>query len=498
METEPDYEIKAEDKAGIGRAGKVGLGLVLAAVIGFIGYPIIAPQLSSVLETSESQEFQDEQDGSRIGRVEPGEATDTQQPAFDIGPLTDQLDQQRAALEGRNAELAGQVAALQAQLRGIADEAAAESNSMAQQLADALQRAQAQNAEAVEQLESSFQNKLAQSEADAAKQRANQKTLLEELQKQNADLAALVAAGASNAQDAELERLRLQVEADRQRREDEAAAAIAAEEQRTANQREQERLSELRAAREAQRALMEARVKSASVVFDEGSSSEAGGQPTAAGSPDAGPQSPDQRNREFVSNGGVAAPVTQAELIANPANTVLQGTMIQATLENAVDSSLPGAVTAMVSYPVYSFDGTRELIPPGSLLIGQYSSDVSLGQARILVGWTRIVTPDGQSVQISAFGGDDQGRSGITGRVNTRFGQRFGGAALISLIGAAPGIAASSSSNEVSSETAENVADNFTSATANIVNEYASLPPIIAVEQGAQITVMVDRDLEFF
>ena len=226
METEPDYEIKAEDKAGIGRAGKVGLGLILAAVIGFIGYPIIAPQLSSVLETSESQEFQDEQDGSRIGRVEPGEATDTQQPAFDIGPLTDQLDQQRAALEGRNAELAGQVAALQAQLRGIADEAAAESNSMAQQLADALQRAQAQNAEAVEQLESSFQNKLAQSEADAAKQRANQTTLLEELQKQNADLAALVAAGASNAQDAELERLRLQVEADRQRREDEAAAEI--------------------------------------------------------------------------------------------------------------------------------------------------------------------------------------------------------------------------------------------------------------------------------
>ena len=36
METEPDYEIKAEDKAGIGRAGKVGLGLILAAVIGFI------------------------------------------------------------------------------------------------------------------------------------------------------------------------------------------------------------------------------------------------------------------------------------------------------------------------------------------------------------------------------------------------------------------------------------------------------------------------------
>ena len=142
-------------------------------------------------------------------------------------------------------------------------------------------------------------------------------------------------------------------------------------------------MAELRAARDAQNALMEARVNSPSVVFDEGASSGAEGQANAAGVES--PQSADQRNRDFIANGGTAAAVTQAEVITNPSNTVLQGTMIQATLENAVDSSLPGAVTAMVSFPVYSFDGTRELIPPGSLLIGQYSSDISLGQARILV-----------------------------------------------------------------------------------------------------------------
>lgn len=383
MASDPEYEVKPVEKAGIGRVGKVGLTVVLLAVIGFIGYPIVAPQLPSLLETSESQEFQDEQDGSRFGRVEPGESPADQQPSFDIGPLTDQLDQQRTELEGRNAALADQVAALQAQLSGIADEAAAESNSMAQQLADALQRAQAQNAEAVEQLETSFQYRLAQAEADALERQASQTAVLEELQKQNADLAALLAAGPSEAQDAELERLRLQVEADRQRREDDAAAAMATEELRNANQREQNRLAELRAARDAQNALMEARVNSPSVVFDEGASSGAEGQANAAGVES--PQSADQRNRDFIANGGTAAAVTQAEVITNPSNTVLQGTMIQATLENAVDSSLPGAVTAMVSFPVYSFDGTRELIPPGSLLIGQYSSDISLGQARILV-----------------------------------------------------------------------------------------------------------------
>lgn len=94
------------------------------------------------------------------------------------------------------------------------------------------------------------------------------------------------------------------------------------------------------------------------------------------------------------------------------------------------------------------------------------------------------MTPDGQSVQIAAFGGDDQGRSGITGRVDTRFTQRFGGVALISLIGAAPAIAAQSSSSEIGAETAERVAENFTTATGTIIGEYAGLPPIIAIAQG--------------
>jgi type IV secretion system protein VirB10 len=65
------------------------------------------------------------------------------------------------------------------------------------------------------------------------------------------------------------------------------------------------------------------------------------------------------------------------------------------------------------------------------------------------------------------------------------------------LIGAAPSIAAESSSSEIGAETAERVAENFITATGTIIGEYAGLPPIIAVEQAARVTIMVDRDLEF-
>ncbi len=172
--------------------------------------------------------------------------------------------------------------------------------------------------------------------------------------------------------------------------------------------------------------------------------------------------------------------------------------MIEATLENAVDSSLPGQITAIVTRPVWSFDQAQILVPAGSRLFGEYSSEVAIGQGRILVAWTRLVTPDGQSVQMEAFGGDAQGRSGITGKVNSRFGTRFGSAALISLLGAAPAVAAAKYTTEISSDTAENIGQDLSSAMGSAVEAYTSLPPIITVAPGAAITVMVDRDLEFW
>ena len=90
------------------------------------------------------------------------------------------------------------------------------------------------------------------------------------------------------------------------------------------------------------------------------------------------------------------------------------------------------------------------------------------------------------------------GRSGITGKVNSRFGQRFGSAALISLLGAAPAVAAAKYTTEISSDTVENIGQDLSSAMSSAVEAYTSLPPIITVAPGAAITVMVDRDLEIW
>jgi type IV secretion system protein VirB10 len=264
----------------------------------------------------------------------------------------------------------------------------------------------------------------------------------------------------------------------------------------TAGAAEAQQEAELAAKRAEREAQLAARVASPSVVFDDGQRGGAGDAGMGMSEPPT--EGRDAAGRDFVQSGGEATATEVSKVIANPSNTVLQGTMIEATLENAVDSSLPGQITAIVTRPVWSFDQAQILIPAGSRLFGDYSSDVAIGQGRILVAWTRLVTPDGQSVQMEAFGGDAQGRSGITGNVNTRFGQRFGSALLVSLLAAAPTVVASNRSDDVSSDTAETLTSDLSDSLSPVFDTYLNLPPIITASPGAAITVMVDRDLEIW
>lgn len=201
---------------------------------------------------------------------------------------------------------------------------------------------------------------------------------------------------------------------------------------------------------------------------------------------------------DFVLNGALPTSVTQAEVIANPSNTIIQGTMIQAVMETALDSSLPGQTRAVVSEDVFSFDGSRLLIPRGARLIGRYRSGIDIAQQRVTIAWDRIILPDNQTIQISSFGGDALGRSGVTGFVDTRFDERFGSAALISLISAAPSAVAASVQDETTAGVLEDVGDNLADATDSVIGDYLSIGPVIYVDQGARVTVMVDRDLEIF
>ncbi|SDF63059.1 type IV secretion system protein VirB10 [Salipiger thiooxidans] len=459
--------------------GKLVFGIIAGCLLVVLAYAmVVGEEETSHVETSNVTEFQDGATGSGFGAIAPAATPEPEDDGVDFSSIQDQLDTQRSALEERNASLQEQVQQLQNSLADLSGRAGSENSVIVADLSRALQEAQEQNAQMAQQMREEFTNQLKSLQAANEERMTQQEETLETLRRENLALQTEITTAsndaAQEAQDAEAER-----------------------------RRQAEREAELAERRRQQQEELQARVESEAVIYDSGANSDgaepaSGGPAGTLGQLNPRGQSRDSALRAFVTGGGGATPTEQATEIANPAYTVLQGTMIQASLENAVDSSLPGTVSAVVNYPVWSFDQSQVLIPSGSRLFGSYSSDIDIGQGRILIGWTRLVTPDGQSVQLSAFGGDQMGRSGISGRVDTRFGTRIGNAALISLVGAGPSIAAAQIDDDTTSDIARDVTEDLGDATSSAAAKYATLPPIITVEPGSAITVMVDRDLEFF
>ncbi|MGN7963913.1 TrbI/VirB10 family protein [Brucella sp. 22210] len=215
------------------------------------------------------------------------------------------------------------------------------------------------------------------------------------------------------------------------------------------------------------------------------------------------------QNELFARASAKRSAVEQAKIVANPSNTVMQGTVVQASLETAINTDMPGAIRAIVTEDVHSVDGQRVLIPRGSKVLGRYSDNIKLGQKRVMVIWDRLILPDYQTVTINSYGADAIGQAGVSGKVDSHFLERFGSASLISVIGIAPAVATASLTNRNSNsddkggynETtalANAISQNMQSSLGGVIGEYLNRPPTIGVHQGANVTIFVDRDLEIF
>ena len=422
-------------------------GLILAG--GLVLLLFSGPGEEVALPTATPDEFQTEGDG--FGEIEPFVPPPAPEPEIVL------------VEPEPNAELLAQIAALQAQIEELRDapDTDAGADSAAAEAIDALTARIAALQDASENAQEQFQAELA-------------------------------------ARDRELQQLRMDLDLARLEANKPTPAPLgptdeelrAREEERLRREEEARRLAELQRRAEEERAFQERRISSPVIAF--------GG----TGGANAGETELTERRfgevTDFVLNGALPSAITQAEVIANPSNTVIQGTMIQAVMETALDSSLPGQTRAIISEDVFSYDGSRLLIPRGSRLIGRYRSGIEIAQKRVTIAWDRIILPNNQTVQISAFGGDELGRSGVTGFVDTRFDERFGSAALISIISAAPSVAAAQVEDETTADVLEDVGDDLANATDSVIGEYLSIGPVIYVDQGARVTVMVDRDLEIF
>ena len=218
---------------------------------------------------------------------------------------------------------------------------------------------------------------------------------------------------------------------------------------------------------------------------------------SSAWSPDAGSPTP-AGNTSGAALESLLKPSTTAAAHARvlPTQRLLlaKGSFIDCTLETAIDSSLPGMTTCITATDTFSVDGTTVLLERGSKLVGETKGEVQQGSARVFVLWSEARTPTGVVIPLASPGTDELGRSGLQGKVNRHFFERFGAAILISVIdGAVQGAAQSSGEGGAVIYNPSTSSDVMTEVLKSTVN----IPPTVSKRNGDRIQVLVARDLDF-
>ncbi len=216
----------------------------------------------------------------------------------------------------------------------------------------------------------------------------------------------------------------------------------------------------------------------------------------------AGPASADPQDRKaaFVAT-GARTPTVNSGRLQPPAGhyVVLAGSTIAAALITGLSSDLPGEVVAQVTEDVFdSTTGYTLLIPQGTRLLGTYDAHVTYGQSRALVVWTRLILPDGRSLDLDRLiGTDAAGQSGFADRVNHHLGKLFEAGLISTLFGVGSSVATGGgNNNDIAFAIRDSAGQSVQRAGDKLVEHQLDVQPTITIRPGARVRVLVSRDLD--
>lgn len=177
-------------------------------------------------------------------------------------------------------------------------------------------------------------------------------------------------------------------------------------------------------------------------------------------------------------------------------NVVQAGSVIPAALITGIRSDLPGQITAQVTQNVYdSPTGRILLIPQGARLIGEYDSDVTGGQNRVLLAWDRLIFPGGHSILLDRLpGGDASGMAGLEDRTDYHWGNMLKAALISALLGAGTDLVANDD-NDLVRALRFGTQDTVNQTGRQVVQRQLNVPPTLTVRPGFALRIIVTRDL---
>ncbi|MGA7201406.1 MAG: TrbI/VirB10 family protein [Candidatus Cybelea sp.] len=179
------------------------------------------------------------------------------------------------------------------------------------------------------------------------------------------------------------------------------------------------------------------------------------------------------------------------------------GSVIPAVLLTGINADLPGTIVAQVRNDVFdSVTGRYLLIPRGTRLVGTYDNRIVQGQRRLLVAWTRLLYPDGSSVDLLGMPGTDEaGYAGFGANVDEHLNKVFTSALLLSIIGAGAQLSQPQQSSSlyaapsVGQTIVGAVGQQIGNTSIQLTQRQLEIPPTLEVPPGYLFDVLVDRDI---
>ena len=179
------------------------------------------------------------------------------------------------------------------------------------------------------------------------------------------------------------------------------------------------------------------------------------------------------------------------------------GSIIPATLLTGINADLPGTILAQVRADVFdSVTGRYLLIPRGTKLVGAYDSRIAQGQRRVLVAWTRLLYPDGSSLDLLGMAGTDPaGYAGFGAKVDEHLSKTFNAALLLSIISAGAQLSQPQRSGtlggvpDIGQTIAGAIGQQIGNTSIQLTQRQLQIAPTLEVPPGYLFDVLVDRDI---
>lgn len=211
------------------------------------------------------------------------------------------------------------------------------------------------------------------------------------------------------------------------------------------------------------------------------------------------PNTPKPQQPSRSSQGG-------AVMLNAPDYQLTQGTFLPCVLETAISTDADGPVSCTVTRSVNSFTGANVLIPRGTRIFGEYAGS-NVRRARVSIVWTRLLTPQGISVQMQNPALDGQGSAGVSGSRNSHWASRISSAMMVSLLSdgfkywaAKKGPRSTTSygnGNVVEEPFQSNTAEAIQELSRQAIQSSSESRPTVAVAAGTLINVYVAQDVDF-